>query len=482
MKDKIIKLFLVVGLVTSLIGCNDELDQTPYDGLTDDQLFSTEAGFKDAMKGVYSAFRIDGIYGQNLGLQICPDVISDNLIACSEGRQTQRALFQLINTAENESFALYWSGYKLISRANRVIDNIEKLSNDDLKKQYLAEARAIRAMLHFDIARTYCQIPTQSANANSSLGIYYAKKYQPTEKPRRVGTTVKGTYDEIVADLEYAATNLGKSTVLHGVTKNTVNAVLSRVYLYMGNYEKVIEVANRITNVPIASKDNFAKVWTDEYFENVLFSVIFTEQDGDAIGNVYSQSSEAGVKSEFVVSYPLFLLYKDTDIRKSAYISTSDFAGHSFNHVAKYFGKPNKTRNLVYGKYIRMEEVLLNQAEAYQKKGNNAKALELLNKLRKERYTPYTDGTETGVALEDAIQLERRLELAFEGDRFYTLKRRGENMDRGNYGDYADGTGMPVVAKAQKMLANDHRWLLPIPQGAFDANSNLTKEDQNPGY
>ncbi len=477
MKNKIINLFLVLTLFATF-SCNDELDQTPYDGLTDEQLFSNAAGFENAMKGVYSGFKANGLYGEQTGLQICPDVISDNLAFCPSGRQTQKSLFEFRNTAKDESFDLYWRAYKVISRANRIIDNIDNLKVEATKTKYLAEAKALRGMLHFDIARTYCKIPTQSNDANSSLGIYYAKNYKPTERPRRVGTTVEGTYKEIIADLEYAAANVsdnGKGRL----NKNAVYAILSRVYLYMGNYDKVIEAANKVST-NIASRDNFANIWTDKHLDNVLFYVIITSQDDYAIGNPYSQTGQEGVRSEYVVSYPLYQLYKDTDIRKSATIQTSLFSGKNYNHVSKYFGNPNGTTNLTYGKYIRMEEVLLNKAEAYVKKGQEAEALKALNMLRKERYDSYTDGTETGADLVNAIQLERRLELAFEGDRFYTLKRLGKNIERGDYGDLADGTGTPAVAKVLK--ADDYRWQLPIPQGAFDANPNLTKEDQNPGY
>ncbi len=276
MKNKLINLFLVLTLFATF-SCDDELDQTPYDGLTDEQIFSNAEGFENAMKGVYSGFRANGLFGQSIGLQICPDVISDNLAFCTSGRQTQKALFEFRNTAVNESFGLYERAYKVISRANRIIDNIDKLKVEATKTKYLAEARAIRGMLHFDIARTYCKIPTQSNDANSSLGIYYAKSYKPAERPRRVGTTVADTYKEILADLEYAAANIGDNGEGR-LNKNAIYAILSRVYLYMGNYDKVIEVANKV-GVNIASRDNFANIWTDKYLSNVLFYVIITSQD-----------------------------------------------------------------------------------------------------------------------------------------------------------------------------------------------------------
>lgn len=479
MKNKIIGILIIFTLFT-LFSCDEKLEQTPYDGLTDDQVFANVEGFESAMKGVYSSFKGDGLYGESGGLQINPDVFSDNLIYVPSGRHTQRALFELRNTAIDESFSLYQRGYITISRANRILQNIDNIKDEAIKTQFIAEARAIRGMMHFDIARTYCKIPTQSADANSSLGIAYMKEYIPNITPRRVGTTVEETYKQIIEDLEYGAANVsdkGKDRI----TKNAINAVLSRVYLYMGNYNKVIEVADRIpSNITIAPMSEFLKIWTDEYFDNVLFYVKITSQDNHAIGNPYSQTSDEGIKSEFAVSYPLYKLYKDIDVRKSVYIYSEDFAGNTYNHVSKYFGNPQGTQNVTNGKYIRMEEVILNKAEAYAKKGQNTEALKLLNLLRKERYDAYTDGTEAGTDLMEAIQLERRLELAFEGDRYYQLKRLGKDMERGNFGEFSDGKGTPAVA--QTLKAGDYRWQQPIPQGAFDNNPELTKEDQNPEY
>lgn len=478
MKNKILKLITILAILTTF-SCSDELEQIPHDGLTDEQLFSNTEGFENAMKAVYSGFRLGGLYGESYGLQICPEVISDNLIFNTSGRQTKKELFEWRNSAIDESFGLYEGAYKVISRANRIIDNIDKLKVEESKTKFLAEARAIRGMLHFDIARTYCKIPTQSSNANSALGIYYNKSYSPLKKHRRVGTTVKGVYTDILEDLEYAAKNISEKSKPGRLNKSAVNAVLSRVHLYMGNWDKVIETANKVTN-SITPIENFKNIWTDKYLESSVFYIIITEQDDHAIGNPYSQTGKKGVKAEFSVSYPLYKLYKDTDIRKSSTIYTNDFSGHKYNNVSKYFGNPTGKRNLTYAKYIRAEEVLLNKAEALIMKKQDAEALKTLNKLRKERYTSYTEGNETGESLKKAILLERRLELAFEGDRFYTLKRLSLDIDRENYGDWADGKGTPAVA--QKLKAQDYRWELPIPQGAFDANPELTKEDQNPGY
>ena len=115
----------------------------------------------------------------------------------------------------------------------------------------------------------------------------------------------------------------------------------------------------------------------------------------------------------------------------------------------------------------------LTRAEAYYNSNEQGKALIDLNLVRAKRYKGFEDGTESGQVLERAIQLERRLELAFEGDRFYTLKRRGEELVRDGKGHYADGTGNP--AATQEVSASSPFWLLAIPQSEINANPNMVQ-------
>ena len=125
---------------------------------------------------------------------------------------------------------------------------------------------------------------------------------------------------------------------------------------------------------------------------------------------------------------------------------------------------------------LRIEEVYLNKAEAeYNLSGGG---LASLNKIRSNRYSAFVSTNETGQALYNAIMLERRLELAFEMDRYYTLKRLNLPVVRSaTDGQFADGTGVP--AEFTNLPAGDFRWQFPIPQDEIDINSNL---QQNLGY
>lgn len=79
--------------------------------------------------------------------------------------------------------------------------------------------------------------------------------------------------------------------------------------------------------------------------------------------------------------------------------------------------------------------------------------------------------------MRDAIRLERRLEFAFEYQRFFDIKRYGQAVNRSNAGDLADGSGTP--SETLLLQAGNFKFQLPISQGSLNQNPNLR---QNPGY
>ncbi|PTN28388.1 RagB/SusD family nutrient uptake outer membrane protein, partial [Desulfonatronum sp. SC1] len=141
-------------------------------------------------------------------------------------------------------FRTYRAAYRVISRANRILDNIERLPESSLRNNIEGEALALRAILHFDIARVYCKIPTQSTDAKQSLGIYYSKQFDPNALNRRVGTTVDQVYLNVIADLERAYSLVNANNGIGRLNKSAIAGLLSRVYLYYGNYPKVVEYAD----------------------------------------------------------------------------------------------------------------------------------------------------------------------------------------------------------------------------------------------
>lgn len=492
---KIIKISLLSLTALFSLQCSDErFDILPNDQDTPGNLFTSEANFRVAVDGAYDAFKSPTYYNGDTGSSIIlADVLADNLILNTQGRQTNKSAYEWSYTPQTLAVtALYSSVYRVISRANNVLDNIGKVPYTAYMKNIEAEAKAIRAIAHFDLVRAYAKIPTQSADAASSLGIAYVTTFDPLIKPSR-DTSVTITYDKIIADLQDALTKINTTNGTVGrLNKASILGFLSRVYLYKGDYDKAIQFGEQcINNLPagtttVGSRNNFVNIWRDATDDGELFTILNANLDSDnvTVGVAYNQNS-SGIRSEYNVNYDLFTKYGASDVRTPAYILTANYGSTPYNHVIKYrsrAGSPTPPAQVVDVKFLRSAEVYLNVAEAYMKSTtqNPARALELLNLLRAQRYASYVPGTETGAALLNAIYYERRLELAFENDRFWTIKRLGQSVVRSDFGSAANGGGGDAPTGALKTLpAGNFRFVLPIPQDAINLNPNIV---QNPGY
>jgi starch-binding outer membrane protein, SusD/RagB family len=480
---KIINL-IFVSLI--LFSCNeDDITFAPYNAVSESIVIRNISDLENMLTGSYSyMIKNGGAGGYGTEFIIDTELMTDNLILKIDGRQSNATGWRFQSVPNSTHFDYYVSAYRAAEAATRVIDNINVVPEDAVRNNIEGQARFLRAFNMFDLVRIYSKIPTQSADANASLGMYYLDEVAPFSKPSR--PTVAETYKKILDDLLIAKDKIATNNLNSAgkASRAAVFALLSRVYLYMGDYPKVIEFGNLAIagNVP-CPRASFAGIWDDlnsgaNNQLGILFKLRIEQADGVIPGTVYNQTTAAGIRSEYVVPKSFMDQFATTDIRRSAFIRTSAYNNINYNHIIKYDGRLTGNAGIVDIKVMRIEEVYLNMAEAQFR--INGTGLSFLNTVRAQRYSPYVAGTETGTALLNAILLERRLEFAFEMDRFFTLKRLGLAMQRNaTEGDYADGTGTKVETTALSLPAGDFKWQLPIPQSQRDLNSNLS---QNPGY
>ncbi|WP_027387598.1 RagB/SusD family nutrient uptake outer membrane protein [Chryseobacterium gregarium] len=493
MKKNIIKIGLAVSVTLisfAITSCDRELDQISYLNEPEDIAMSRPESFRQALDGAYTSLKAVGYYNGDTGSQlIIGDLTTDNLVRSPAGRGSNFAASNFEFSSDNsQTTGLYTAAYNTISKANFVLKYLSNgVLNGAAKSNIEAEARALRAIVHFDLVRAYSKIPTQSSDAGASMGIYYAESYDPLNATASRNLTVNQVYDKITADLLFAVNNITQNDADKGrLSKTSIYGLLSRIYLYKGDYAKTIQYGELAlaASSSLTSKANFTSVWKSTNpttsVDGVLFQVLNSAAENITVGVAYNQTLTSGIRSEFVVDYDFFNQYTADDIRKPVYFTTSSYNGKTYNNVTKYTSNGGAS-NVVYVKYLRTAEVALNVAEAAYKSGDVSKALTLLNSLRTQRYgtvdVPYVPGTETGTALINAIYKERRLELAFENDRWYTLKRLGLSVQRSGKGEQSGGTGTPAVA--QTLAAGSAKWQWPIPINAIQQNPNI---QQNPGY
>ncbi|MFT7592490.1 MAG: hypothetical protein ACI9UJ_002427, partial [bacterium] len=317
---------------------------------------------------------------------------------------------------------------------------------------------------------------TQSGDANGSLGVVYRIDTDPNAQLTR--STVGETYQLIVDDLEAARLLINDDNGDSRMGKEAVSLLLSRAYLYMGRYQDAIDAADGV-NTSVANRADVPGVWTDDSDEGVVFSI--TNESGVLgfnVGVQWSQGSPSSLIPEYVASFQLNSLYDaGNDIRREAYIfDGTTTEGVAVNGIKKYLGRGTSFGGEADIKILRAAEAELNKAEAYYELGQDGFARDALDEIRTNRYTtPPTGGS--GNTLRDAIRLERRLEFAFEYQRFFDLKRWGMSIERGNEGDAADGSGNP--SNALTLSEGSHKFQLPIDLSSIIVNPNL---QQNSGY
>ncbi|MEP2237364.1 MAG: RagB/SusD family nutrient uptake outer membrane protein [Maribacter sp.] len=476
-----IKILVLLFSFGFFMSCDDELnDLQPFVEGNPETFFTSVSAFQNGVDGAYR--QLWNYYSNTgSGLQGIPDILSDNVIIAQTGRRSNQDYYNYRYVAgTGGAIDLYWSeAYEAVNVANLVIAQIDNLADGPEKDNILGQALAIRAWAHFDLVRVYGKIPTQSADANASLGVVYIKvedgdTADPFAEPVR--ETVASNYAEIIGDLERASQLIGADNGQGKLNTDGVYALLSRVYLYNGEYQKVIDAADEVS-VPVATAEDLEGVYTDANEAGIVVKLAIntsSESGGNNVGVLYSQSNATSTISEYVFDFDFFNSIDEDDLRKNIISFEGENAGNTYNAISKFLGETGQVNGRVDVKVIRAAEVLLNKAEAQYELGQDA--LSTLNELRDLRYVAY-DGGEAGQDLEDAIQFERRVELSFEGHRFFDLKRRAESVMRSTSGDLFDGSG--TSPDFPTLDADNFRFQLPIPIAEINANQNIV---QNPGY
>lgn len=385
-----------------------------------------------------------------------------------------------------DNFTAHTTNYAIIDRVNRLLQAaptaIEEVASDaDLKKRITGEALFLRAYAHFELFRYYCDNYSESGLAMPYMEV------PSLESQARIG--MKEYFEKLLRDL-----NESKSLLPNNLTdKNRANrlaaiALHARVALYMKNWADAITYSSEYINaIPLASGDDFKAIWTDQNSLEQAF--LLPRTTANRIGGFFRGQftrNAAGVldlpsSTVWIPSNKLIRSYDSTDVRLNSYIIDEPLyraKGREFSNIVhKYAGSGYATgnENVANLKVFRTGEMYLIRAEARAESNaftgaNSAEAD--LNALRAARITGYTNQTFASKdAVITAIVQERFKELAFEGHRFWDLKRRGLPIQR-------DADDAPSN-DANLLPAGNFRFVLPIPFTEMQANPKMV---QNTGY
>jgi starch-binding outer membrane protein, SusD/RagB family len=467
-------------LALSMVSCKKVLEVNPEFSLDGQQLNSIQ-DYEFALTGAYTGFRSTNYYGATDGASnafVClPDLLSDNVNETGESLGNERVFSRWAYAEDEGQIENTWiAGYRIITRANIVENNIDKFASNDqgAVNRIKAQALAIRALSHFDLMRYFVNDYDRNSTAP---GIPYMTVFDYEQKPPR--GTVKDDYDHIEQDLKDAKTlmadmdhsiNSGSSRAY--IDANAVNAILARMYLYSNQPDSAIKYAGLVISArPLASRAVFPDIWTDASTTEVLWACVFEAGQGTPGTNVFFPVAPANTgRSQYRPNPTLVASYDQVnDIRFTSYfkIISTRLVLSKYLAKAAQLGKPDGVVNF---KAFRTGEMYLIRAEANARKGgvNEAAALADLNTLRAARINGYVPVVLTGAALMSAIEQERRKELICEGHRFFDLKRTTRSVNRDDCSSFC--TLDPA----------NRSWTWPIPQPEIDANPAILP--QNPGY
>lgn len=488
MKIKYTFLF-IMGLILALQSCKDFLELKPQtygvpitNTEADSVFYKTSGEVEAALAGVYADFKNEYF---ELDYFVNGDAQSDDAYAGADNPDN----FQIDDygiIATNRNVSRDWAYlYSTIGKANRVINNVLKVTDPDLtdtrKKEIVGEASFIRAFCYFQIVRLWGDAPLQLEDLKSlspeTLPDLYKQVY-----PEK--NTADEIYDQIIVDFETALAN---TNVTAGdkeiVTKGAANAMLAKVYATREphDWNEVKQYCEAVINGGYSLLPEYDQLWDNEH-ENSSESIFEINYYGGGIDHNWGTQMFRGLdwKKFNTPSNDLVKAFDDEgdDIRKNASIIFLDVTGkwsdshwpqNNFPFVNKYrhFVSPSDQNYI----FLRLADIILLNAEAHNELGDLSGAADLVNQIRSRVNLPNTTAS-TADAMSIAIEKERRLELAFEGHRWYDLKRTDRAIEVINKA--VDENGDPLGYN----LTNE-RLIWPVPQTELDKNVNLT---QNPGY
>jgi hypothetical protein len=433
---------------------------------------------------VYGSLQLPGIHINNY---IFGDIRSDDTQPVASGSVTDQDEFDrfYIRTTNPFILARWNDSYRGISRANAVLERIGDIAMDDaLKKRSIAETKFIRALIYFHLVRSFGDVPLVVTEIKDPDAGYEYGRQSKSEVYAQIEKDL--TEAASVLPVSYTGSDVGRAT------QGAAKALLGKVYL---TQKKFAEAAARLKEVIALNVygllPNYGDIFraANKNNKESVFEVQF-RAGGVGEGNPWPNSFAPENSGNAVIAFggdgnnqpsaDIVNAYEPNDKRKPLSLATSyvNSSGVTiqYNHVKKYHDVPaTKNDNGNNIPVIRYADVLLMYAESLNETGYqpSGEAMTYLNEVRNRAgLTPRTaTDLPNQQAFRLAIEQERRVELAFEGHRWFDLVRTDRAITVLN-------SKKDQLRLVRLLTAND--MLFPIPQSQIDINKS--KISQNPGY
>ena len=430
-------IYLLLGLFLLITACENDLDQVPPNIASADSLTDFEGVLNAAYFYQHASVTPMAVIG---------DFRSDNAFM-DEAPYTEFDEFNPNLTAMEDQFfgPFYTALYKSILSANNVIENSTNTTD-------IGEAKFLRGLSYFKLVQVFGDVtvnlsPTPSTSDTSIL----------------IRQPAADVYNNvIIPDLMDAVAALDTEINNGRASKYAAQGLLGKVYVHLGNFgsaePQLAAVVNGAAAAGISLQDNFADIFGElnDLNSEILFATQISSSIADEYGDSEFWSWYGGLDTKSLAPLDASLITafdaSPGDLRRAVTIDETLMASPKFPQS----GGPDHDWI-----ELRLADVILLYAEALNENGSTPAALVQLNKIRTRAGLPNSTAT-TAAEVRTAIAAERRLELAFEGQRWFDLVRTG-------------------TAQAELGVAFDNQYyILPIPISEIASSFNVIT--QNQGY
>lgn len=482
-----LKFVLILASVFLMQSCSDFLEQEPGSQTSITEQLKNKQGVLQAMRGLYgeleAALRAApySVYADLQGgnLKFTPSLSTGSSKSQIAIISTIAGIYSFDDRSDESNLASFYGAcYDIINQTNLFLEYVDALpdATDAEKNQIKAEALTIRAYTHFLISQLYAQSYDYTADA-SHPGIVYNKISINEKLTYPARETVANTYAFIISDLTSALNLYSDTALLSGPSysyfnKTSAKALLSRVYLSKKDWKNAYDTANDIianSGVTLVNSDNYIAQWEqpDLPVSEILLEFSVPKNDEGTVSG--SMSSVYGYTSSttygyYAASEDLINLYESSDLRKQLFLQQSiptivnlQTVNLNYNFTKKFQNNPGYVA-------FRLSEQYLIRAEAALGLNNPDQARTDINIIRARAKASLLTNNNN---IADALFLERRKELCFEGHLFFDIARNKRNISRDN----------GCISLICSLNYPSPKFVLPIPLRNLNLNSNLKQNE-----
>lgn len=490
----------------SVVSCN--MDQYPYSEIADSDYVTDDASVENLVIGAYNGLH-DVLYYE----WAVTELRSDNARMRATGSTSQDTkLIEQLDQATIETahawVASYWEAcYSTINRANSVLRNLDVVSDPELRAQFRGEAQFLRAMLYFNLVRLYGPvfIVTKKTGADEAR---HMQRSPVDDVYMLIETDLETIVEESLLPVRQSDARTGRATL------SAAKALLAKVYMthYAVGEEKYMAAKTLLHEVLVAAGDPqssgdlepYAKIFAkdNEMNKEIIFAVRYLSGNvglGSPFTTLFGPMNNANSvvmgspkhynfpSDNLLSAYNANVDGSKVDLRKAVVLAegytnatTGQWKDERF--MVKYLDPDMATEYDAENDWpvLRVGDVALLYAEIINETdGPTAEALKYLNLIRSRAgIREYASADlASRYQFREAVRHERRLELAFENQRWFDLLRWGTAV--ATFNEYL---ASEIFYTGYSYTVNpiaEWQTLLPVPISVININSDVA---QNVGY